>query len=478
MSELKEKCAVAGYVGDSPEVYASTEVYDMLYALQHRGAEASGIASTDSRGVGFAEHRGPGLVRDVFHEEAMTRLTGNIAIGQNRYSTDGARDRHLQPVIDRRIGFAMGTNGNLPVTDYLRKFLEKNHIRTTELNDSEMKALTIAQHLRNGHDLPDAVELATQLYRGSYSTLAMHDGMVVAFRDPKGIRPFEFGKRADGEYFVASETAGLDIVGAEHQRSVKPGEMLIITADGVESTFFAEGDEKLDIFEFVYFARPDSKLYGRSVGTARRESGKRLAAEHAVLGELPYDNTLVVPVPDTARQAAEGVSEVFGFKLSDAIVKNRYIGRSFMLPGQVTRAQHLRRKHSFDEDVIRGKDLIMVDDSLVRMNTAPRLVAQAKQLGARSVSLLLASPPVRFPDFYGIDTPSQSELAAANMTVEQMKKEMGVSYLGFLSLEGLVAATGMPYERLNLSCFNGDYPIGIGKHKDQIQMPADMSYVE
>lgn len=475
MSELKEKCAVVAYVGEDDQI-ASYEVYDMLHSLQHRGAEASGIVSTDSNADEFTYWRGNGLVRDVFNEASMERLTGNIALGHNRYSTNGRKTEHIQPVIDDGIGFAFATNGNLPVTDHLKTYLEKNHIRINDLNDSEMSAYAIAQQIRNGHNLPDAIELMAHYFRGSYSSVVGHDGIIVAFRDPYGIRPLEIGEN-NGRTAVASETCALDIVNAEHVRSVQPGEMVIISRDGLSTSQFAEGSEKLDMFEFVYFARPDSKLYGQSVGSVRVKSGKLLAKEHPDLGDIS-NNTVVVPVPDTARQAAEGVQDIYGYPICDAIVKNRYIGRSFMQPSEKARDEQLKRKFSFDGERIIGKDLILVDDSIVRLNTAPMLVKQAYSLGARSVSMLIASPPVRFPDFYGIDTPGQSELVAANMTIEEIRRDIGCEYLGFLSLSNLINSTGMEEDKFNLSCFTGEYPIEIGKNKRSIAVPVEMSYVE
>lgn len=475
MEELHEKCAVGGVVLNDGEPIAPDLMYIILYELQHRGVEASGIASLVAD-YQLRAHREPGQVRNVYDDNSLEELRADIAIGHNRYSTSGSKYKHLQPVIDERIDFAMATNGNLPLTNHLETFLNKNNIRTSELNDSEMKALAIAQHIRYGHDLPDAVELSHTLFRGSYSSVAMHDGMIVAFRDPKGIRPLELG-RFDGGYAVASETCALRGIRATHERSIRPGEMVIIAKDGLESRQLAEGKEKLDIFEFVYFAKPDSYLYGENVAMVRKRFGEELAEEHPEFAENP--NNLVVPVPETSIPVAEGFAKKLGIELSNsAVVKNRYVGRTFMKQSQQLRQMFLDIKHSLIPEFIKGRDVIFIDDSIVRLNTAPVLVKQARECGARSVSLLIGSPPVRFPDFYGIDTPSQKELAAANMTVEQMRKEINTKYLGFLSLSRMINATRQPADKFNLSAFNGKYPIGIGHHKNEIFTPADMSYVD
>jgi amidophosphoribosyltransferase len=472
MADLNEKCAVTGIVG-SEEVHAAALAYDTLFAMQHRGSEASGITSqpTDDR---MQTHRAPGMVLDVYDQTAITGLAGNVATGHNRYSTSGSKTAHLQPIIDEPLGFSFAHNGNLPETRYLDTFLEHHNLNTRYMNDSERAAAAIALYMRSGHALPDAVELAYPLFRGAFSCVAMHDGLVVAFRDPKGIRPLAYGTFDDG-HVVASETCALDTIGALYQREVQPGEMLIMTPDSVTSRQLADPNSKLDMFEFAYFARPDSLLYGQVVNEVRRRFGEQLAEEHPGLAEL--ENPLVVPVPDTSVPAAEGFATTLGLPLTMAIVKNRFIGRTFMQPDQAARTSQLRRKHNIIGPAVEGRDLIVIDDSIVRLNTIPRLVEIARRAGARSVSVLIASPPVRFPDFYGIDTPSQKNLAAANMTVEQMRQRIDTRYLGYLSLWRMVAATGRSAEDFNLSCFNGEYPIGIGHRKKEVTVPVSMEYV-
>jgi len=472
---LHEKCAVGAIVMDNDEQLAADLMYYVLYALQHRGVEASGISTLSTDGA-LLSQRQPGMVRDVYDDKTIRNIASNMAIGHNRYSTNGSKSKHLQPVQDEPIAFAMATNGNLPVTSHLETFLNKNNIRTADLNDSEMKALAIAQHIRAGKALPDAIELSSHLFTGSYSSVAMHDDMVVAFRDPMGIRPLEIG-HFDGGYVIASETCALDLIDAEHERSVKPGEMVIITKDGLESRQITDGQEKLDIFEFVYFARPDSYLYGENVGYVRYRLGEQLAQEHPQFADNP--NTLVVPVPETSVPIAEGFAKALDLDwTASSVVKNRYVGRTFMMQSQKLRQRHLRLKHSIIPEFVKGRDAIFVDDSIVRLNTAPLLAEQAFAAGAKSVAMLIGSPPVRYPDFYGIDTPMQSELAAANMTVEQMRDEINVKYLGFLSLSRMVEATSQPRHKFNLSAFTGEYPIDIGHHRNDLFTPDEMSYID
>lgn len=477
--ELNEKCAVAAVITKDTAANAAAMVYESLFAMQHRGSEASGIVS-ETAGQRMAYRRALGMVIDVYSAADITRLAGPIAVGHNRYSTSGAKDSHAQPVIDEPIGLALSVNGNLPSTVKLETYLAKHGIRTNGLNDVEMMGYAIAQHIRSGASLPDAIKQAYPLFTGAYSAVAMHNGSLVAFRDACGIRPLSLGE-IDGGYAVASETCGLDIIDATYVRDIKPGEMIVITNDGMESHQLAEGTHKLDMFELVYFARHDSYLYGQSVNEVRRRFGEQLAIEHPPK-DVDLQNVVVVPVPDTSVPAAEGYADKLGVRHAQALIKNRYIGRTFMQPTDADRHRHLRRKHNIIPEAVKDRDVILIDDSIVRLNTMPRLVELTYAAGARSVSVLIASAPVRFPDFYGIDTPDQSELAAANFTIAQIKDKLGnhkkCKDLGFLSLDGMVAATGLPADMFNLSCFNGEYPIDIGEHKARINTPVSMEYAE
>lgn len=489
MSEqLTEKCAVGGVLFADDKINdASAHLYEVMFAMQHRGDEASGMA-TMHPGEPLAHHRDLGMVKDVYDEEVMSRLTGSIAVGHGKYTTSGRDDdqkrRHLQPVIDESLGMAMAHNGNIPDTTKLDNYLEKHNLLYGHRNDSEKMGHAIAQFMRGGQDFPSAIESAYPLFNGAFSCVGMHDNLLVAFRDPKGIRPLALGY-FDNNRVVSSETCGLDILNAKYDREVKPGELVIMSNDGkVESRQLAEGSEKLDIFEYVYFARHDSKLYDQSVNEVRRRFGQQLANDHGALHD-DIDNVVVVPVPDTSIPIAEGYAESLGLKLKQAIIKNRYIGRTFMQPTPDMRKRQLRRKHNIISEPIKQRDVILIDDSIVRLNTIPNLVERAYAIGAKSVSVLIGSPPVRYPDFYGIDTPNQDELAAANMTVEQMRDFMRgpngekCKYLGFQSIQGMIKATGLPSEMFNLSCFNGEYPVDIGpQNKVKIRKPVSMEYAE
>ncbi|GAC1391876.1 MAG: amidophosphoribosyltransferase [Candidatus Saccharimonadales bacterium] len=478
--EIHEKCAVVGIVTPQNDIDAAAAAYESLFAMQHRGSEASGIVSESPEGP-LNVHREQGMVVDVYNEESMLRLTGSIAIGHNRYSTAGAKNAHAQPVVDEAIGLALSMNGNLPSTTKLETFLSRHGIRNGMAIDTEMAGYALAQHIRSGLDLPDAIEKTYPLLTGAFSCVALHDGNVVAFRDPYGIRPLAIGELDGGGFAVTSETCGLDIIDSRYVREVNPGEMVIITKDGLESRQIVEGERKLDMFEFVYFARHDSRLYGQSVNEVRRRFGQQLAKEHPPLHDNA-ENIVVVPVPDTSIPAAEGYADSLGLTRSQAIIKNRYIGRTFMQPTNSDRHKHLRRKHNMIKEAVDGKDVVIIDDSIVRLNTMPRLVDLAYASGALSVSVLIASAPVRFPDYYGIDTPNQSELAAANLTIQEMKNRMGsdkkAQHLGYLSVQGMVSAIGLPETMFNLSCFTGEYPIDIGERKKDIYMPVSMSSVE
>jgi amidophosphoribosyltransferase len=485
--EAREKCAVAGVMlsPDEPD-HASVYAYEVLFALQHRGDEATGMVSRDP-GQPLVAHRELGMVKDVYNDVTIPRLVGSSVIGHNRYSTSGHKNlnenRHPQPVIDESIGEALAQNGNTPDAGKMDRLLESKNLLYGHLNDSEKMGVTLASFIRQGQDFPTAIENAYPYFTGAFSCVGLHDNMMVAFRDSYGIRPLALG-RFNNSWVVSSETCGLDILNAKYEREVQPGELIIITDDGkLESRQVAErkGD-KLDIFEPVYFTRHDSKLRGKIVNEIRRRIGQKLAVEHGALYNDGED-VVVVPVPDTSVPMAEGYGHSLGLNVTQAIVKNRYIGRTFMQPTPEMRKRQLRRKHNIigsEEGPLRGKHVIMVDDSIVRLNTIPNLVSRmmGSQIGAKSVSVLIGSPPVRFPDFYGIDTPSQDELPAANMTVEQMRRTMlDCRYLGFLPLSNLVEATGMPADMFNLSCFNGEYPIDIGHNLRNIRTPASMEYV-
>ncbi len=471
---LHEKCAVVGVSTRESGSAAAHTAYRALFALQHRGVEGSGITATD--GGSLVSVRKPGMVRDVFHEHDIETLQGSIAVGHNRYSTSGDRHAHQQPVLNDSIGFALAHNGNIPDTAGLEAYLQKRGYITSQYNDSELFGNAIASKLHGDRDVKAAISEVSAITQGAYACVVTHGGNLVGFRDPHGIRPLEIGRMKHG-IILASETCALDTVGAEHVRSVKPGEMVIIR-DGelVEAYQYAEAEERFDAFELVYFARHDSVMCGQRVDSVRRRFGTELAQAHA----LGYDknNVIVTAVPDTSVPAAESYAAALGLEYRTAIIKNRYIGRTFMQPTQTSRQDSLRLKHTMIPELIAGKDVVMIDDSIVRGNTLPRLVALARELGAKSVTILIASPPIRYPDFYGVDTPSQDELMAAHMTVEEMRSTIGADYLGFLSVSAMVRAIGVPRGNLNLASFTGEYPIDIGKNQAHVQSSVSTEYAE
>lgn len=472
---LHEKCAVVGVSVEDTGNDAAQITYQSLFALQHRGVEGSGIASTD--GGQLRTVRQPGMVRDAFDEDNIRYLRGSIAVGHNRYSTNGNRNAHLQPVINEATGFALAHNGNIPDTSELSNYLSKRRYVIDQYNDSELMGHALASKLHDGQEFTPALQDLSRLAVGAYACVATYDGMLAGFRDPHGIRPLEIGKFENG-MMLASETCALDTVGAEHVRSVLPGELVLISGGKlVYQAQFADPQEHQDAFELVYFARHDSIMNGQRVDSIRRRFGEELASMHTPARTSP-GSTLVTAVPDTSVPAAEAYAQALGIPYRSAIIKNRYIGRTFMQPTQASRQSNLRLKHTMIPELVKGKDVHLIDDSIVRGNTLPRLVTLARQLGANSVSVLIASPPIRFPDFYGVDTPSQSELMAANMTVEEMRKTIGADYLGFLSVSALVRATGIPQNKLNLAAFTGEYPIDIGKHAADVKTPVSEEYLQ
>lgn len=452
---------------------AAHTAYRALFALQHRGVEGSGIVSTN--GTALTVVRKPGMVRDVFQQSDITMLQGSIAVGHNRYSTNGNRHAHLQPVLNESIGFALAHNGNIPDTKELEAYLEKRGYITSQYNDSELFGNAIASKIHGERSFSEAISEISAIAVGAYACVATHGGELVGFRDPHGIRPLEIGQLENG-IILASETCALDTVGAKHIRSVKPGEVVTVRGgEIVDSYQFAKGREQFDAFELVYFARHDSVQLGKRVDQVRRQFGVELAKAHGP--KIDKKNIIVTAVPDTSVPAAESYAAELGLAYRTAIIKNRYIGRTFMQPTQSTRQDNLRLKHTMIPELIAGKDVVMIDDSIVRGNTLPRLVALARELGAKSVMTLIASPPIRYPDFYGVDTPTQDDLMAANMTIEEICEKIGADYLGFLSVPALVEAIGVPRENLNLAAFTGDYPVSIGARQKSIREPVSREYI-
>lgn len=459
--EIKEKCGVFGVFGKGFE--AARLVHPGLWALQHRGQESSGIAASNGKSIHFK--KGSGLVAHVFYEEDLKKLKGHLSIGHNRYSTSGASvDAHSQPVIVKVSGgkkIALAHNGNLPETKKLEQFLTSKKISVHGLNDSEMMTQAIAFYKRSGNSLEESVKKSWPYFTGAFCILVMDEQKIVAARDRCGIRPLCIGKLNDG-FIFASESCALDIVGAKFLREVKPGELIVVDEAGLKSFQIEKGQQKFDIFEFVYFARPDSYLLGKSVNEVRHNLGKQLAKEHKLNADV------VIPVPDSGVPAALGYSKQSGIPFDQGLIKNRYIHRTFISPEEHTRDRIVQLKLNPMPSVLKGKRVIVIDDSIVRGTTSRKIIKMIRAAGAKSVHLMISSPPVRFPDFYGINTPDQKELIASDKNHKEIEKEIGVDSLHYLSYKGLIKAVGLPESKLCVSCFTGEYPIDIGEKKREI----------
>lgn len=459
---MREKCAVFGIYTKKD---AASYVYLGLSALQHRGQEASGIcASSDS----LLFHKGEGLVSQVYRRGDIDRLKGHIAIGHNRYATSGG-EKHLQPVVSEKKLVALAHNGTLPQTEKLEAFLHKNNIPTKGLNDSEMMQRALEHYVTQGMSLEDAVKNVYPLFTGAFALVVMTKDKVIGLRDSHGIRPLSIGKLGHEGYAFSSETVGLDSIGAAHKRDVSPGEMVVVDENGLHSHQLVpeeKTEEKLDIFELIYFASPQSILYGKKVNDMRVALGEKLAEETKQLWEK---TDIVFGVPNSAVPAATGYMEKSGIRYDpDALHKNSYIHRTFIDPAKGGREQLVKRKFSTMRSRLEGKRVTVVDDSIVRGPTLRVLVKMLKDAGACAVNVVVSSPPVKYPDFYGIDTPTQKELIASHKTVEEIRQYIGADTLHYLSYSGMLEALGIPEEKLCTSCFTGKYPIDIGDHTRHI----------
>lgn len=458
---LGEKCGIFGVYGK--DFQAARLVHPGLWALQHRGQESSGIASSNGKKIYL--HKGMGLVSHVFGEDDLKKLKGYLAIGHNRYGTSGDSTlEHAQPILEKvrtNKTIVVAHNGNLPVTEKLKQFLTSKKISVTGLNDSEMITKSIGVYVRKGFSLEQAIKKAYPLFTGVFCLLVMDEKKIIAVRDSFGIRPLCIGK-LNGGFIVASETCALDIIGAKFLRAVKPGEMIIIDDKGLKSIQIEKGQEKLDVFEFVYFARPDSNLLGKSVDAVRQNLGVELARE------VKIDADVVIPVPDSAIPAALGFSRESKIPFYLGLIKNRYIHRTFISPEEHTRHKMVQQKLNPMAHIIEGKKVIVIDDSIVRGTTTKEIVKMLKNAGAKEVHLLISSPPVKFPDFYGINTPKQKDLIASTKSIKDIGKELAVDSIHYLSFKGLIKAVGLPEDLLCSSCFTGVYPVDIGVRAKEV----------
>jgi amidophosphoribosyltransferase len=463
----KEACGVFGVY--APGQAVAHHVYLGLFALQHRGQEAAGIAVSDGDQITVVKEMG--LVANAFDDRTLAALTGHLGIGHTRYSTTGSSTwRNAQPVF-RAVGehqFALGHNGNLTNTADLAE--EAGMLPGTVASDSDLVAELLAHEMEHdGDSHSDGRAMERSLLRllprleGAFSFVLLDEGHLIGVRDPNGFRPLCLGKLENG-WVLASETPALDLIGAHFVRELEPGEVIVIDATGYRSERPFPPERvapKLCLFEFVYFARPDSKLYNQNVHQARVRMGEALAEQ------APVEADLVMGVPESGLPAAEGYARRSGIPYGTGLVKNRYIGRSFIAPSQELRAQAVRMKLNPLRENIDGKRIVIVDDSIVRGTTQKVLVKMMREAGAREVHLRITSPPVRWPCFYGIDTGQRGELLAAQLTVEEIREYLNVDTLAYVALDRLLAATGAVGAGFCDACFSGEYPTDVGIAHDK-----------
>lgn len=452
--EIQEECGVVGIYAPGEE--SSRLAYFGLFSLQHRGQESAGIAVSD--GKELLCHKDMGLVTQVFKEGVMAELIGGIAIGHVRYSTTGSSVlRNVQPILaeSTHCKFAVAHNGDLINAADIRIKLESEGVEFETTNDSEVIAQLISHS--TAETFEDAIVEAMEQIKGAYSVVIMTKDKLIAIRDGYGIRPLCMGKLNGRGYIVASETCALNVLGAELIREVEPGEMIVITENGItERQAIPTERHALCIFEFIYFARPDSVMYGKTLHEARRRMGHELAKEH------PVPNAhIVFPIPDTGTPAAIGFAEASRIPYAEGVIKNRYIHRTFIQPDQRMRDSGVRMKMTPLKETLAGRRVVMVEDSIVRGTTIGPIIKMIREAGASEVHVRIASPPYKYPCFYGIDTASQSQLIAANLSVEEIRQHIGADSLGYLSLAGLTRAIGVKKENFCRACLDGKYPTAI-----------------
>ncbi len=455
--KFHDECAVVGIYGHKE---AANLAYLGLYALQHRGQEGSGIVS--GNGTEFFSEKGLGLVADVYSKSVIKRLSGSMAIGHNRYSTAGGN--HIYNVQPLTVNFAFGNlalahNGNLINASMLRNELEAYGAIFQSASDSEVIIHLIA-HSRADTLLARVIDSLNQV-RGAFSIVLMTDEGVMAAKDPHGLRPLCLGRFRDS-YIVASETCAFDLIGAEYIREIEPGELVVLNDKGVTSYFpFQKTNQAMCVFEYVYFARPDSKVFGgHTVYSTRKELGRQLAKESMV----PAD--VVIPVPDSGVAAALGFAEGAGIPFEHGLIRNHYVGRTFIEPQQSIRHFGVKIKLNAVPEILRGKRVIVIDDSIVRGTTSRKIVKMIRQAGAKEVHMRISSPPIVSPCFYGVDTPTKSELIGSSHSVPEIKKYITADSLAYLSLEGMLnAAPGQAGQYCN-ACFTEQYPISFTKAEE------------
>jgi len=453
--KLNEECGVFGIYNHQE---ASQLTYLGLHALQHRGQESAGICASD--GEKWYKHRGMGLVSEAFGKGDLEKFRGHIAIGHTRYTTAGSsKIENAQPLFFRYAqgSMAVAHNGNLVNAAVLRKELEAKGSIFQTTSDTEVIAHLIARS--ECRDLPGAVRDALQHIKGAYALLVMNENQLVIALDPNGLRPLSLGRLGDA-ITVASETCAFDIIGAQYWRDVQPGELIVIDKNGVSESKFTETTQRsICTFEYIYFARPDSDIDGINVHMARKRLGKQLALESAIEADV------VTGVPDSSISAAIGFAEATGIPYEIGLIKNRYVGRTFIQPSQELRERAVYLKLSAVRKVVEGKRVVMIDDSIVRGTTSNRIVRMLREAGAKEVHVRISSPPVMNSCFYGIDTSTRDELIAATKSIEEIRQIIEADSLSFLSVEGMIEAIGRQDSAPNkghcLACFTGEYPTEI-----------------
>jgi amidophosphoribosyltransferase len=453
----QDECGVFGVWAPNEEVAKLT--FYGLYALQHRGQESAGIATSDGNRI--VVYKDMGLVSQVFTENDLATLTGKLAIGHCRYSTTGSSVwANAQPTLrsTNHGTLALAHNGNLTNTGDLAESLART-VKANQGSDSinattDTEILTALIAAQEGKNFESSALAILPILKGAFSMVFMDENTLYAARDRNGVRPLVIGKLEHG-WVVASETAALDIVGASFVREVECGEFIAIDENGVRSTSWATPEPKGCIFEYVYLARPDTSIAGRNVHASRIDMGAQLAIEH------PVEADLVIPVPESGTPAAIGYARQSGIPYGTGLVKNSYVGRTFIQPSQTIRQLGIRLKLNPLREIIGGQRIIVVDDSIVRGNTQRALIRMLREAGALEIHVRISSAPVKWPCYYGIDFASRAELIAAGLDVEEIRRSIGADSLGYLSMEGMVTATTIPVDRLCTACFTGEYPIEI-----------------
>lgn len=460
---MHESCGIFGIYAPKEDVARLT--FFALFALQHRGQESSGIATGDGHSTWL--HTGMGLVSHVFDEAALSRLTGSIAIGHNRYSTRGSsQPSNAQPIMaDGAAGkIAVAHNGNIINAEPLRQELREQGYRFSTSTDSEIIAYLIVAS--PGRTWEERISHAMHRLEGAYSLVILAHDSLIGVRDPLGVRPLCLGKLGGG-WVLASESCALDHIGSTFVREVVPGETVLINSGGV-SSFQGIKPERhaLCIFEYIYFARPDSTIGSRLLYWAREAMGRRLAQEY------PVEADLVIGVPDSATIAGISYSRESGIPFVEGLLKNRYVGRTFIEPDQRIRELGVGVKFNPLRDILQGKRVVLVDDSIVRGTTTPRIIGLLRKAGAKEIHMRVCSPPIRYPCFFGVDMATRWELLAARKTVHEIREFIGADSLGYLSLEGLIESVGLPQGSLCCACLTGDYPIPVQLEMDKLALEA------